>query len=72
MEGVAVSVKVHRVEVEDRPDVLDQERQAEGEPGAEHDAVELLGMTVGEGHGRVRDGLHPRSDHDRPSATSGR
>ncbi len=57
MEGVAVRVQVHRVEVDDRADVVAQKRQVQLEPGAEHNSVELLGMPVGEGHGRVRDGL---------------
>ena len=55
MKGVAVRVHVHRVEVEDRANVLAQKRQVQIEPRAEHNAVELLGTPVGEGHGSVRD-----------------
>jgi hypothetical protein len=64
MKGVAVRVQVHRVEVEDRANVLAQKRQVQVEPGAEHNSVELLGIPVYKGHGRVRDGLHPRSYRD--------
>ena len=64
MEGVAVGVQVHRIEVEDRPDIVAEKRQVQVEAGAEHDPVELLGVPVGECHGRVRDGFHPRTHRD--------
>jgi hypothetical protein len=64
MEGVAVGVQMHRVKVEDRPFVLGEERQAQIKPGAQHDPVELLCGTVGERHGRLRDGFHPRTHRD--------
>ena len=52
MEGVAVGVQVHRVEIDDRPDLVAQERQVQIETGAEHDPVELFGRAVCERHGR--------------------
>ena len=64
MEGVTVGVQVHRVEVGDRPDLVTQERQVQLEAGAEQNSVELLGMPVGEGHGLVLDGCHPRPHRD--------
>ena len=64
VEGVAVGVEVHRVEVDDRPDVVAQERQVELESGAEQDPVELVGGAVGEGHRRAVDRCHPRPHRD--------
>ena len=55
MKGVAVGIHVHRVQVEDRPDVVTEERQTQSVAGAEHDSVEVLGTLVGEGDGWASD-----------------
>ena len=72
MEGVAVGVQVHRVEVEDLAGCPRSETASGFEPGAEDDPVELLGMLVGElTEAPAMDFIHGRTEI-RPSATSGK
>ncbi len=64
MKGIAVGVQMYRVEVDDRPRLFTEERQAQFEAGAEQDPVELLGMTAVEGHGRAIDRCDPGPHRD--------
>ena len=64
MEGVAVGVQVHRVEADQRSNIVIQERQVKLESGAEQDAVELFGGSVGEDHSVILDACHPRPYRD--------
>ena len=63
VEGVAVGVQVHRVEVDDRPNLVTEERQVQLEPGAEQNSVELLGIRRRRSRS-VLDRCHPRPHRD--------
>ena len=64
VEGVPVGLEVDRVERDGGPDVVVEEREVEGESGAEDDAVERLGAAVAEGDVAPGHRRQPRPDPD--------